>query len=285
MTPFLILFLISPIFSAGTGSFSLSKCMWTDDHGVDYDLSSLKKSDFWKVKDASGDSGLFAMDYLFNFCSTVSQKCKNTYVGALEALEVLGQLTETCEVLGKNDSGNEIIINHINSNSPDLGLKMTYSGGDTCTGSENVSENGFPRKINFVIDCADSQDSNFIQTKINSNTVTKCNMEFTIRSPAGCRVGHGSSSYKSSTMTLLYILIIFGVYLGAGIFYNKKYNGKEGINAIPNLEFWKEVPNYMKEGSKFSWEKFKATLEYSKNKLAQKSQGGVQGSTSGYSVV
>lgn len=86
LIPLFLLVLLPSSYSTSLGTFSASKCMWTDPSGIDYELSSLKKPDFWKVKDGNGDSGLFAMDYLFNFCQTVSQKCKNQYVGAFEVL-------------------------------------------------------------------------------------------------------------------------------------------------------------------------------------------------------
>jgi Cation-independent mannose-6-phosphate receptor repeat len=81
---FFLISLLTLSHSSTLGTFSASKCLWTDPSGVEYDLSLLKRTDFWKVKDGNGDSGLFAMDYLFNFCQTVSQKCKNQYVGAYE---------------------------------------------------------------------------------------------------------------------------------------------------------------------------------------------------------
>ena len=273
---FLVLSLL-PVYTSG--SFSSSKCLWTDEHSNEYDISHLKKTDFWKVKDGNGDSGLFAMDYLFNFCNTVSQKCKNTYVGALEALEVLGQLTETCEILGKNEEKDQI-INQIDSNKPDLGIKISYHNGDICTGSENSLENGLTRKSTFVIYCSESQDTSFVQSKINSKDVTKCSLEFSIKSPAGCRVGYGSGMRKSSII-LLWLVVCFIIYAVAGYLYNNKVKGKNGIEAFPNLEFWKELPGLVKEGLKFSFEKLSLGVESAKAKLNNKGAGG----GSGYSVV
>ena len=271
---------ISFLICHSSGSFSTTKCQWTDDKSNEYDLNPLKKSDFWKVKDGNGDSGLFAMDYLFNFCQTVSQKCKNIYVGALEALEVLGQLTETCEILGKNDAAVDQIITQIDANKPDLGIKITYHNGDVCTGSENPLENGSMRKASFLIYCAENQETNFVQTKINSNTITKCNLEFSIKSPAGCRIGYGSGTGRKSEIILFWIVIVFLIYAVAGYIYNSKYKGKNGIEAFPNLEFWKELPGLVKDGIKFSCEKMSLGVEVAKNKLNNKSTGG-----SGYAVV
>lgn len=275
----IIVFLSFILLINASETFSQAKCHWSDDKSNEYDLSSLKKADFWKVKDGNGDSGLFAMDYLFNFCQTVSQKCKNTYVGALEALEVLGQLTETCEVLGKNEASEQTIA-HIDSNKPDLGLKITYSNGDTCTGSENPIENGKSRKVSFLIYCADHQSTEFVQTKINSNTITKCSLEFSIKSPAGCHIGYGTSSLKKSAIILLWVLVLFIIYSVLGLAYNVKYKGKNGIEAFPNIGFWREFPGLVKDGIKFSCDKMSVGMNFAKNKMNQKSSSG-----SGYAVV
>ena len=45
-------------------------CSFKDEKGNEFSLLTLKKQDFWKVKDNSNgsDSSVFSMDYLFNFC-------------------------------------------------------------------------------------------------------------------------------------------------------------------------------------------------------------------------
>lgn len=267
------------LLSVSLAAFSSTKCQWTDDKSDDYDLSHLKKPDFWKVKDGNGDSGLFAMDYLFNFCNTVSQKCKNNYVGALEALEVLGQLTETCEVLGKSEEKDQVIT-HLDSNRPDLGIRISYHNGDLCTGSENPSENGRLRSASFLVYCAETQDANFAQSKINSKDVTKCSLEFSIKSPAGCRIGYGSGMRKS-TIILFWVVVVFLIYAVGGSAYNIKVKGKSGVEAFPNLEFWREVPGLVRDGTKFTFEKIGQGLEAAKARVNNKSAG----AGSGYAVV
>jgi len=70
--------------------FKSENCHWIDSSGNEYDLSSLKKPNGWKIKDSNDDSGVFSMDYLFQFCGNLEKKCKNQEVGAFEALEVMG---------------------------------------------------------------------------------------------------------------------------------------------------------------------------------------------------
>ena len=48
----------------------MNNCIFKDPNGVEFNLQSFKKTDFWKVKDNSNgqDNSVFSMDYLFNFC-------------------------------------------------------------------------------------------------------------------------------------------------------------------------------------------------------------------------
>jgi len=94
------------------------------------------------------------MDYIFNICNVPQMKCKGNYVGAFEALEVLGQLTETCEVLGR---AKEPIVKALSvPTEGSEGVRITYTKGDICSNSENPAENGQPRNINFNVFCANS---------------------------------------------------------------------------------------------------------------------------------
>lgn len=236
---FLFLIIVTTVFS--------QKCEYTDENGNNYDLSSIAKPLHWKVKDSNGDSGLFAMDYMFSFCKNVDLKCKGKNVGAYEVLEVLGQQTETCEVLGLEDKK---VVKPLDVNAPHKGIKITYTGGDTCTGSEVPNENGQPRKINFLIKCSKTEESNFLQYKINPPAITKCNLEFKIRSPAGCPLNYSSTG--DSFRWLIIVLLIFGGSVLGIYFYNVKFNGKSGMEAFP--EFLKEIPQLAIDGANYSVE-------------------------------
>lgn len=104
----------------------------------------------------------------------------------------------------------------------DNGVKITYKHGDICTNSENPADNNMPRKINFVATCGTpSADETWVKSKINSDTVTKCNLEFTMKSLAGCKVG--SSFFDSLKSIMFYLMILLVVYFAVGIIYNMKY--------------------------------------------------------------
>jgi len=97
------------------------------------------------------------MVYYFNFGQNHNQKCKGQQVGVSEVLEVLKQVTDTCEVLGRTEYKE---FGLIDKNDPKKGITVTYGGGDRCTNGDNPAENGKPRKSKFILVCAATQDPN-----------------------------------------------------------------------------------------------------------------------------
>ena len=45
------------------------------------------------------------------------------------------------------------------------------------------------------------------------------------------------------------------VYLAGGYFYNSSQKGLAGTDAIPNIEFWRELPTLVKDGCSFAYGK------------------------------
>mmetsp|Transcript_7513 Transcript_7513/g.6828 ORF Transcript_7513/g.6828 Transcript_7513/m.6828 type:complete len:168 (+) Transcript_7513:390-893(+) len=117
------------------------------------------------------------------------------------------------------------------------GLELVYDGGDICVGSENSAQDGLQKKATFNIICAENTDDNFVQSPVNSNTVTKCTPEFTIRSPAGCN-GRGSNKWSY----FYWFCFFVAIYMGVGMYLNIKNKGKSGMEAIPHIDTFRKVP-------------------------------------------
>eukprot|EP00828_Plagiopyla_frontata_P021080 TRINITY_DN2724_c0_g1_i1.p1 TRINITY_DN2724_c0_g1~~TRINITY_DN2724_c0_g1_i1.p1 ORF type:complete len:241 (-),score=37.45 TRINITY_DN2724_c0_g1_i1:164-886(-) len=226
-------------------------------------MQSLSPPDSWIVRDSNADSGLFSMQYIFNFCKPVAQPCKGEAVNVYEALTVMGQVTDTCEIIGRD---RDMSASFIDERDKNKGFKFSYGSGDICQNSENAIENGQPRKVNFKVMCGDKQDENWKFTTINSMDVTKCNLLFTINSPAGCLAG-ASSDGTSATKILLYIIFVVVIYLACGVIYNQKVNSLQGMEAIPHKDFWKESPMVAKDGAHFLVEKIKQSVNQVRSKM------------------
>ena len=65
--------------------------------------------------------------------------------------------------------------------------------------------------------------------------------------------------YDLNSTRSLYFLIFFGVgtvgYLGGGFAYNTKQRGLSGSEAIPNIEAWEQLPDLVKDGFYFTYER------------------------------
>ena len=85
------------------GLSTAQDCQWRDPFfNNDYDLSFLgkPKEHPYRVFD-SQTSGMFDIEYEFNFCTLLPKQCKGQEASAIEFLDVYDQQTDTCEVLGQ----------------------------------------------------------------------------------------------------------------------------------------------------------------------------------------
>lgn len=99
----------------------------------------------------------------------------------------------------------------------------------------------------FTIVCSQKDDDKWTVDSKND-----CDLEFKINSRFGCpngMYGTGSSSYFG---LIIKMLLFFAAYIGLGIAYNMKMQGKEGIEAFPHVEFWANMPGLAKDGVLFT---------------------------------
>jgi len=233
----LIAFQLVPIFAQVD-----SNCNWKDKAtDSNYNFKSLQKEGGWKIKDyGTTDDSMFGIKIIFNFCQELTPKCNLdgsiVHAGVYEALEVLGQETDTCEVLGKYDSQEISTIKY----GEQPAVNFTYTKGDLCIGSENSAEDGKERKASLIIICG-SEANEWIQSPVNGASVTKCSKEFVIKHPAGCAAGAAPAGGSGGSFWS-WIIIIALVYFIGGFVYNTMAFGAKGMDAIPHVGFWMALP-------------------------------------------
>jgi len=218
-----------------------NSCSWTDTNtGKFFDFSALNRPGGWKVTDISTekDKSLFSIDFLFNFCSQVPNSCNDkSKIAVMEALEVTGQITDACEVLGTLDQ----MATSLGTSLGAPGVKITYKGGEECLNSENPSQNGLPKQATFNIICSENTDSQFQQVPFNGQSITKCSPEFYINHPLACA---GLKPSRGYTTTLIAIVLM--VYIIGGTAYNIKVQNRKGVEAFPNINFWRKAGENLK---------------------------------------
>lgn len=182
------------------------------------------------------------MTYYFNFGREHNKKCKGQNAAVTEVLEVLKQPTDTCEILGRPEHRT---VGLLDPNKPNKGIYVQYGGGDKCTNGANLIQRDKPRETRFNIHCARKQSDFVIDTPTGSQGATKCILEFRVDSPAGCPGGvYGGVSLF---IIMIWGILLFCVYLFGGIAYNINYKNLSGIEAVPNIDFWREFPTYVKD--------------------------------------
>ena len=66
------------------------------------------------------------------------------------------------------------------------------------------------------------------------------------------------------------MLFAAALYLCIGIGINKYKYGMQGIEAIPNISFWRQLPGLVKDGVSFSASQTKAGVDFVQQKYLRK---------------
>ena len=212
------------------------------------------------------------MNYHIKIGDNLGRTCKDQRASVIEFLQILGQDTETCEILGKFEEKNVGLLDPLN---PYLGIYVEYGGGEVCSNIDDFEGFNQPRKTRFKIYCSAFQDNNFIlDLPGETQGTTKCILDFKINSPAGCPYG----VYYGLTYTraLFYLVVIFILYICIGMIYKIKVYNLWGTESIPNIEFWRNFPTYVLMGIMFCFHKINNYFDYFLNKYNKKELEGYE---------
>lgn len=150
------------------------------------------------------------------------------------------------------------VWSYIDDGHRDAGVKLDLMNGDDCI----VRGMKKPRESIIFFPCDPSAG------KMGSITVqetTTCTYVFTIPTELACG---GSAGMGSGWLFVLLTFLCGVAYFGLGYVYNHYKCGKNGAEAIPNVEFWKDLPALVKDGCVFTYAKTSALLA-KKDKLPE----------------
>ena len=239
---------------------SLSKPNQTDTTWINplnhiyYDFSSLKKSSPYTLQ---YKDDIFEYTYQFNFGASNRLTCPGGSEGQIiKNFQISGDPYISCEVLGK-DLKNISIIDPAN---PYSGLSIEYQNGEMCFNIDDGTAYGCDRITKFNIICSNVQDYSFsFDVPSDKKPSDICNLVFKINSPAGCPYGR---YYRFTwTIILLWVMFLFCLYFFIGMLYKIKVYNLSGMEALPNNEFWKTFPVYVKDGCIFCYFNFNKAIE------------------------
>jgi len=108
--------------------------------------------------------------------------------------------------------------------------------------------------VSFV--CA--KDAPVVPTKpfVVVNPSESCSYSFTITTSAACKSSH-KGALSGGTIFLIILIVVIPVYVAVGCVYKRKRQGQTGMEACPNIEFWRDLPGLIKDGFSFTFRKLR----------------------------
>jgi hypothetical protein len=210
--------------------------------------------------------------YRINIGDNTVASCNGAQGAVTESLILSGG--ETCRVLGRPDDmtvEKDSEVKSSNTNPSALGVKITYKNGDSCNPSS-----GQKRQTLIHVECDESMmpsSTSSVSTEqagelLEMQKIDPCKTAFKMKSYFACA---NTSSEMSFAKMFCYMFFLFALlYCALGFAYNYKMNNLRGVEAVPNLSFWKDLPALTKEGVVYSTEKTMVVVK----KLRSKYGGG-----------
>lgn len=153
-----------------------------------------------------------------------------------------------CHTIGQNFSTDLIANKH-----PELGVVVTIDHGDSTTSCK--------RQSLITVNCPADGKTVTYPVALGEDPAGSCEYEFNMTHPAACPLGGSAGSGGGCTWGCGYLIVFFlgfGLYFAGGFAYRYHQMGERGAAAVPNVEFWTEVPAYIKDGVLYSYECTKA---------------------------
>eukprot|EP00004_Rigifila_ramosa_P018408 TRINITY_DN4579_c0_g1_i1.p1 TRINITY_DN4579_c0_g1~~TRINITY_DN4579_c0_g1_i1.p1 ORF type:complete len:262 (-),score=67.00 TRINITY_DN4579_c0_g1_i1:141-881(-) len=145
------------------------------------------------------------------------------------------------------------------SDNDDGSISLTYTDSDRLCNSQRTTF-----KINMICDETATRlppaSTQFLATESPSGS---CQYSVNFVSGLACEMkkggggGSGGSDGGLSGGSVFLIIFFVGgfVYLAGGYLYKNKKEGAQGTEAIPNIDFWRELPGLVKDGCSFTLNK------------------------------
>jgi len=151
----------------------------------------------------------------------------------------------------------------ISKTDPTQGISISAANGDKCGAQQQ------PRQITMNFPCAPSGPVHPSSWSVATSGTNPCAYTVTYTTSASCEgtkptspptsgpSGPGGSTPSSGGISggsvfIILFLVFIVLYIGIGFGYNMKVKGLSGVEAFPNIEFWKEFGRYVTAGCVFT---------------------------------
>uniref|UniRef100_A0A7S0HAG0 Autophagy-related protein 27 n=1 Tax=Hanusia phi TaxID=3032 RepID=A0A7S0HAG0_9CRYP len=223
-------------------------CDHTFPDGTSYDLSPLTRTagrPDYVGKDKMGNL------YYINVCSNVQEIPKECRILQKDIRSPVYQVRNDsfCHWLGMENSHS---WDYIEKGSPYVGVQLTYSNGEYC-------QEGMNRRVKLQMYC----DHLGRLGSVGDYYVTvesPCTYVVTFPTPYGCPK---AASMSKGTVFIILFFTVIGAYFGGGLLINvTKYHMPLSIDSLPHIEFWRNLPELLKDGFLFIIDSIMVKLGY-----------------------
>eukprot|EP01104_Vermistella_antarctica_P010011 TRINITY_DN263_c5_g2_i1.p1 TRINITY_DN263_c5_g2~~TRINITY_DN263_c5_g2_i1.p1 ORF type:complete len:261 (+),score=49.16 TRINITY_DN263_c5_g2_i1:174-956(+) len=200
-----------------------------------YDLSPLTVSDTEPYSYTQQSAGQKTLWY-FNFCAPASQPkvcppANNSGVCQIASnglFKNAGSYTDISWVALPKEIGSE-------------GIGLAYGDGTLC----GVT----PRNTTLFVYCSESDEMTVDQVV---SPTGSCSYQIWIKSKYVCGGGSSGAGFMNLVSWIFLICFVVGVvvYLVCGSVYKFKVRDERGMEMIPNIDFWREFPSLLWDGTK-----------------------------------
>jgi len=226
-------------------------CSWTSHGGAAFNFQGMKQigHDFSGVTPGG-------YTYRFNVCGGTVKVCNKQAAPASKwrgtKCNNLGDMaTQEISLIDEHDAGK--------------GVKLTYRDGDICKKQVSGQMEIGSREVIYEIHCDRGADPGVLQKIVETSM---CEYTILFNSKYACPT-NGSAGGKGWNFIFM-VIFFFALYLGIGIGFNKYKRGMEGVEAVPNIDLWRQVPGLVKDGVTFSVGQSKEGIEYVQQKYLRK---------------
>jgi len=208
-----------------------------------YDLTGLSGADIMS-KDT-------AYNYAINVCGQAAKPstCPTTLAaGSVYQWPLQG--TGTCHMLSSWDT--TATYTPISNTDPSQGVLVSIKNGDKCADF---------RQVIFAFVCASGSSTTYTLKQPDPNV---CTYSVAMANSFGCPAGSGggggggSKGLSGGSVFLIIFFVGFFVYVLAGCIYKRTKVGASGMEACPNIDFWRDLPSLIKDGFRFTWHKLRS---------------------------
>jgi len=231
----------APLGSVGSGS----SCVFKAPGGASFDLTPMKRDDH----DFTGTTtGGYA--YRFNVCGNTVKLCNSQPAPASKWRGT------KCNNLGDPSTQT---VSLLDGNDPAKGLRLKYTQGDICKRQVDGQMEIGSRMVSYDVYCDPSEEIGKLRT---IQEVSMCEYVIEYGSVHACPAGTSRGALGGRGWRLVFLLLFGGlVYVGAGVYLNGRNEGKHGVEAIPHVRYWEQVPGLVRDGVQFSYVHGRAAAE------------------------